>query len=115
MIKDMDALETVGGKAGGGVLPLPQVQPGGDVGRHRQAERDDQRILDEVRFGIGKGSVPGVKVGSDGLGYLINSSKLYYKTSWAFAGIVTLAVIGFAADRLLQFIGKKKLKHFDVK
>ena len=54
-------------------------------------------------------------VGSDGLGYLINSSKLYYKTSWAFAGIVTLAVIGFAADRILQFIGKKKLKHFDVK
>lgn len=48
-------------------------------------------------------------VGSDGLGYLINSSKLYYKTSWAFAGIVTLAVIGFAADRLLQFIGKKNL------
>ena len=68
MVKDMDALETVRGEAGGGVLPLPQVQPGGDVGRHRQVERDDQRILNEVRFGIGKGSVPGVKVGSDGLG-----------------------------------------------
>ncbi len=54
-------------------------------------------------------------VGSDGLGYLINSSKLYYKTSWAFAGIVTLAVIGFVADRLLQLIGKKYLKHFGVK
>lgn len=54
-------------------------------------------------------------VGSDGLGYLINSSKLYYKTSWAFAGIVTLAVIGFAADRLLQLAGKKFLKHFGVK
>lgn len=54
-------------------------------------------------------------VGSNGLGYLINSSKLYYKTSWAFAGIVTLAVIGFAADRLLQFIGRKKLSHFGVK
>lgn len=54
-------------------------------------------------------------VGSDGLGYLINSSKLYYKTSWAFAGIVTLAVIGFITDRLLQFAGKKFLKHFGVK
>ena len=54
-------------------------------------------------------------VGSDGLGYLINSSKLYYKTGWAFAGIVTLAVIGFIADRLLQFIGRKTLKHFGVK
>lgn len=54
-------------------------------------------------------------VGSDGLGYLINSSKLYYKTSWAFAGIVTLAIIGFVADRLLQLAGKKFLRHFGVK
>ncbi len=54
-------------------------------------------------------------VGSDGLGYLINSSKLYYKTSWAFAGIVTLAIIGFVADRLLLLIGKKFLRHFGVK
>lgn len=54
-------------------------------------------------------------VGSDGLGYLINSSKLYYKTGWAFAGIVSLAVIGFAADRLLQFAGRRLLKHFGVK
>lgn len=54
-------------------------------------------------------------VGSDGLGYLINSSKLYYKTGWAFAGILTLAVFGFAADRIVQFIGQKKLAHFGVK
>ena len=54
-------------------------------------------------------------VGNDGLGYLINSSKLYFKTGWAFAGILSLAVIGFAADRLLQFIGKRTLKHFGVR
>jgi len=54
-------------------------------------------------------------VGSDGLGYLINSSKLYYKTGWAFAGIVSLAILGFIADRLLQVIGKKTLKHFGVR
>lgn len=54
-------------------------------------------------------------VGNDGLGYLINSSKLYYKTGWAFAGILTLAVIGFIADRILQVIGRKALKHFGVK
>ncbi|MBP5604794.1 MAG: ABC transporter permease [Ruminiclostridium sp.] len=54
-------------------------------------------------------------VGSDGLGYLINSSKLYYKTGWAFAGIVSLAIIGFIADRLLLFTGRKTLKHFGVK
>lgn len=54
-------------------------------------------------------------VGNDGLGYLINSSKLYYKTGWAFAGILTLALIGFITDRLLQLIGKHALKHFGVK
>ncbi len=54
-------------------------------------------------------------VGSDGLGYLIQSSKLYYKTSWAFAGIVTLALTGFISDRLLQFIGRKKLSHYGLK
>ena len=56
-----------------------------------------------------------VVVPSAVLGYLINSSKLYYKTGWAFAGILTLAVIGFLSDRLVQFIGIKKLAHFGVK
>ncbi len=54
-------------------------------------------------------------VGSDGLGYLINTSKLYYKTYNAFAGIVTLAILGFIADRLLQLIGKKAFGHYGVK
>ncbi len=53
--------------------------------------------------------------GNDGLGYLIQSSKLYYKTSWSFAGIITLALIGFIADRTVLFIGRKFLKHFGVK
>lgn len=54
-------------------------------------------------------------VGNNGLGYLINSSKMYYKTSWAFAGIATLALIGFVADRLLSFLGKKLLGRYGVK
>lgn len=54
-------------------------------------------------------------VGNDGLGYLIQSSKMYYKTAWAFAGIVALALIGFLADRLLQLLGNVFLKHFGVK
>ena len=76
-------------------------------------------IFTGVRLGLGSSITCVVAaemlVGSDGLGYLINSSKLYYKTSWAFAGIVTLAVIGFAMDRILLIIGKHKLKHFGVK
>ena len=76
-------------------------------------------IFTGIRLGLGTSITCIVAaemlVGSDGLGYLINSSKLYYKTSWAFAGIVSLAIIGFAADRLLLFIGRRKLKHFGVK
>ncbi len=76
-------------------------------------------IYTEIRLGLGSSFVCVVAaemlVGSDGLGYLINSSKLYYKTGWAFAGILTLAVFGFAADRIVQFIGQKKLAHFGVK
>lgn len=76
-------------------------------------------IFTGVRLGLGSSITCVVAaemlVGSDGLGYLINSSKLYYKTGWAFAGIVTLAVLGFAADRILLAVGKRKLKHYGVK
>jgi NitT/TauT family transport system permease protein len=54
-------------------------------------------------------------VGNSGLGYLIQSSKLYYKTSWAFAGIATLAILGFVSDRLLVLAGNKLLGRFGVK
>lgn len=54
-------------------------------------------------------------VGNNGLGYLINSSKLYYKTDWVFAGIATLALIGFTADRLLQLFGRRILWRFGAK
>lgn len=54
-------------------------------------------------------------VGNDGLGYLINSSKMYYKTGWAFAGIFTLAIIGFSCDRIVNKLGRRYLKRFGVK
>lgn len=76
-------------------------------------------IYTGIRLGLSSGIICVVAaemlVGSDGLGYLIQSSKMYYKTAWAFAGIVTLAIIGFLADRLLQFLGTVFLKHFGVK
>ena len=76
-------------------------------------------IFTGIRLGLSSGIICVIAaemlVGSDGLGYLINSSKLYYKTAWAFAGIVTLALIGFLLDRILQTFGYKFLKHFGVK
>ncbi len=52
---------------------------------------------------------------SEGIGYLIYTSRLYYRTDWIFTGIFTLGIIGFIADRLLQFIGKKFLYRFGVR
>lgn len=52
---------------------------------------------------------------SEGIGYLIYTSRLYYKTDWIFIGIFTLGIIGFLADRLLQFVGKKFLRRFGVR
>ncbi len=49
---------------------------------------------------------------SEGIGYLIYTSRLYYKTDWIFIGIFTLGIIGFLADRILQFVGRKALKRF---
>ena len=76
-------------------------------------------IFTGIRLGLSAGIICVIAaemlVGNDGLGYLINSSKMYYRTAWAFAGMVTLALIGFAADRVLQVIGVKFLKHFGVK
>lgn len=51
---------------------------------------------------------------SEGLGYLIYTARLYYKTDWIFIGIVVLGLIGFLADKLLQLIGKKFLGKYGV-
>lgn len=52
---------------------------------------------------------------SEGIGYLIYTSRLYYKTDWIFIGIFTLGIVGFLADRLLQFVGKKFLEKYGVR
>ena len=52
---------------------------------------------------------------SEGVGYLIYTSRMYYQTDWIFTGIFTLGVIGLIADKLLRFIGKKFLYRFGVR
>lgn len=52
---------------------------------------------------------------SEGIGYLIYTSRLYYRTDWIFTGIFTLGIIGFLADKLLRFLGKKFLYRFGVR
>ncbi len=54
-------------------------------------------------------------VANNGLGYLVYSSRLYYNTGWMFVGIITLGVLGFTADRLITYLGRRFLRQFGVK
>lgn len=52
---------------------------------------------------------------SEGIGYLIYTSRLYYRTDWIFTGIFTLGIIGLLADKLLRLLGKRFLYRFGVR
>ncbi|MCD8020832.1 MAG: ABC transporter permease [Clostridiales bacterium] len=49
-----------------------------------------------------------------GIGYLIYTSRLYYRTDWIFTGIVVLGLIGFLADKLLRVLGNRLFRHYGV-
>jgi NitT/TauT family transport system permease protein len=49
-----------------------------------------------------------------GIGYLIYTSRLYFRTDWIFVGILTLGLTGYFSDRLLRFGGRTVLKRFGV-
>ena len=68
MVQYMDALETLVGEAGGGVLAFPVVQTGGQIRRDAHAHGDGQGVLDQQGLSVRKGGVPGVDVLGDGLG-----------------------------------------------
>lgn len=50
-----------------------------------------------------------------GLGYLIYTSRLYFRTDWIFIGILTLGLTGYFSDRFLRFFGRTALKRYGVK
>lgn len=76
-------------------------------------------VFTGIRLGLGSSILCVVAaemlVANNGLGYLIYSSRLYYKTGWMFVGILTLGILGFAADRLITYLGRRFLKQYGVK
>ncbi|MDR1377748.1 MAG: ABC transporter permease [Synergistaceae bacterium] len=50
-----------------------------------------------------------------GIGYLIYTSRLYFRTDWIFVGILTLGLSGYFSDRLLRLFGSTALKRYGVK
>lgn len=51
---------------------------------------------------------------SEGLGYLIYTSRLYYRTDWIFVGIVTLGLIGFVLDKILRKLGNYFFRYYGI-
>ena len=75
-------------------------------------------IFTGVRLGLSAAiiSIVGAEMlaADSGLGYLVYTSRLYYRTDWIFVGIVVLGLLDFLADRLLRLLAKKLLKHYGV-
>lgn len=51
----------------------------------------------------------------EGVGYMIWTSRLYFKTDWVFTGLLSLGLMGFATDTLLRLIGAKAMKRYGIK
>lgn len=75
-------------------------------------------IFTGIRLGLSSAIISIVSAemlaANSGIGYLIYTSRLYYRTDWIFVGIVTLGLLGFFADKLLRKIGSSMFKHYGI-
>jgi NitT/TauT family transport system permease protein len=75
-------------------------------------------IFTGIRLGLGGAivSIVGAEMlaAQKGIGYLIYTSRLYFRTDWIFVGILTLGLSGYFSDRLLRLFGRTVLKRFGV-
>ena len=76
-------------------------------------------IFTGIRLGLGSAIIciaaAEMLAASEGVGYLIYTSRLYYRTDWIFTGIFTLGLMGLDADKLLRILGKRVLSRFGVR
>jgi NitT/TauT family transport system permease protein len=76
-------------------------------------------IFTGIRLGMGAAftSIVAAEMlaAKEGIGYLIFTSRLYFRTDWIFIGLVTLGFMGFFSDKLLRFIGVSTLRKYGVK
>ncbi|MBR4183125.1 MAG: ABC transporter permease [Lachnospiraceae bacterium] len=75
-------------------------------------------ILTGVRLGLSGAIISIVAAemlaANEGLGYLIYTSRLYYRTDWIFVGIFILGIIGFVADKLIRYIAYRLFRFYGV-
>lgn len=51
---------------------------------------------------------------NEGVGFMIWNARLYFQTDWIFVGLVALGLMGFGADRLLAWFGRKVLGKYHI-
>ncbi|HBS60023.1 MAG TPA: nitrate ABC transporter permease, partial [Firmicutes bacterium] len=49
---------------------------------------------------------------NEGIGYLIWTSRLYFKTDWVFIGLISLGLMGFLTDRVIRSISSQALGRY---
>lgn len=76
-------------------------------------------IFTGIRLGMGNAfmAIVGAEMiaAKEGIGYLIFTSRMYFRTDWIFVGLISLGLMGYFSDRILQFIGVKVLKKYGIK
>jgi NitT/TauT family transport system permease protein len=75
-------------------------------------------IFTGVRLGMGGAytSIVAAEMlaAKEGLGYLIFTSRLYFRIDWILAGIIVLGIVGFLTDHALQLLGKTVLRRYGI-
>ncbi|MHC1681964.1 MAG: ABC transporter permease [Clostridiaceae bacterium] len=76
-------------------------------------------IFNGVRLAMGNSfmAIVGAEMiaAKEGIGYLIWTSRLYFKTDWIFVGLISLGLMGFFTDKLLRYISAIVLKRYGIK
>ncbi|MDR1066268.1 MAG: ABC transporter permease [Clostridiales bacterium] len=75
-------------------------------------------VFTGVRLGLGGAftSIVAAEMlaAKEGLGYLVFSSRLYFRIDWILVGVVTLGLLGYFSDRALKFFGKHALRRYSI-
>ena len=75
-------------------------------------------IVTGMRIGLGNSfmTVIGAEMlaGNNGLGYLIYSSRVFFRSDVMFAAIIVLGAFGFAADRLFVLLRERVLARYET-
>lgn len=72
-----------------------------------------------ARLGLGGafGSIVAAEMvaAKEGIGYLIYNSRLYFRTDWIIAGVITLGLMGYLSDLIFRKLGNRYLGKYGVR